>query len=294
MNKNQMNKIIKKTMNIGIITMERYESKPFDSVGSSRIRAKWLTNYWNEAELFVQGKPYDIVIYSKAYWTEHAKVFKGFKILDLCDPDWLHWGYRTKEMIEEVDVITVSTEELKKSIEKFSGGKPVIHVPDRLDLEFHKQRKIHVGDAKKVVWFGYSTGFDMVNSALESLKKRGLDLIVIANKPFIPQVNYRDVVDVTNYPWKLETVNSDMIKADIVINPQSKTGKWKYKSNNKTITAWSLGLPVAYNDLDIDKFITEESRQDEAKKRLKEVKEKYDIKKSVETYKEIIEKYNKG
>jgi len=29
-----------------------------------------------------------------------------------------------------------------------------------------------------------------------------------------------------------------MIKADIVINPQSKTGKWKYKSNNKTITAF--------------------------------------------------------
>jgi len=61
-------------------------------IGSSRIRGEWLANNCGDTEIFIQGKAYDVVIYQKAYWVEHAKLFKGIKILDLCDPDWLHWG----------------------------------------------------------------------------------------------------------------------------------------------------------------------------------------------------------
>ena len=94
-------------MKIGILTFEQFHGRK--NLGSSRIRGHWIIDNWQEAELFKQGQIYNIVIYQKAYFLEHAKVFKGLKILDLCDPDWLHWAYKVKEMIEYCDGITTST-----------------------------------------------------------------------------------------------------------------------------------------------------------------------------------------
>ncbi len=280
-------------MKIGIHTFERQEGKAKDSAGSSRIRARWLIKYWPEAEEFIQGADYDFIIYQKSYWCEHAKAFKGFKIFDLCDPDWMHFGYRTKEMIEEVDVITTSTEPLAETIRKFTD-KPVVCVPDRLDLEKHKEKKVHSGDAKSVVWFGYSTGFTLLNSAVTAIDNLGLELIVISNAGFVLPSHYQNRIELTNYPWTLETVNKDIIKGDILLNPKSDKTKWKYKSNNKTLTAWALGVPVAKNVSELKKFIKEEARIEESKKRLIEIKEKYDVKLSVKQYKEIISKYEKN
>ena len=268
-------------MKVSIQTFERQEGKPLNSAGSSRIRARWLLKYWPEASEFVQGENYDVIIYQKSYWCEHAKAFKGFKIFDLCDPDFLNWGYRTREMIEEVDVVTTSTEALADSVRKFSGDKPVIWVPDRLDLEEHKDKKVHFGDAKSVVWFGYSTGFPLLNSAIIAMNNLGLELIVISNAGFKLPAHYENRIELINYPWTLETVNKDIIKGDILLNPKSDKNKWKYKSNNKTITAWALGVPVAHNIDELKKLINEEDRIEESKKRFIEVKEKYDIKLSV-------------
>lgn len=275
-----------------IHTFEKHEGKPLNSAGSSRIRARWLIKYWSEVEVFVQGADYDFIIYQKSYWCEHAKAFKGFKIFDLCDPDWMHWGYRTKEMIEEVDVVTTSTEPLAEALRKFTD-KPVICVPDRLDLEEHKEKKVHSGKAENVVWFGYSTGFTLLNSAITTIDSLGLGLIVISSSGFILPASYQQRIELVNYPWTLDTVNKDIIKGDIVINPRSDKTKWKYKSNNKTLTAWALGMPVAKDARELKKFINEKARIEESKKRLLEIKEKWDIKLSVEQMKNIIKKYAK-
>ena len=77
-------------MKIGILTFEQFHGRK--DIGSSRIRAKWVINHWPEAEEFVFGQKYDVVIYQKAYWLEHAQEFKGLKILDICDADFLHCG----------------------------------------------------------------------------------------------------------------------------------------------------------------------------------------------------------
>ena len=282
------------------MSFERYHGRR--NIGSSRIRCHWLLKYWPEAEEFVQGKKYDAIVYQKVYWPEHAKAFDGVKILDLCDPDFLHFIYQTKEMIDEVDTITASTEVLRDAVQKFTK-KPVIYIPDRLELDYHLERKNHKeqGRAKTIVWFGYSSGFHLLKACLTDIRKLKLNLIVISDSGFVlpsnflppqegtPEEDDKFYIEVTNFPWKLETVNRDIIKGDFVINPRSKEGKWKYKSNNKTLTAWALGMPVAHNVSELKKYLEEDARIEESEKRLKEVGENWNVKQSVEEYRKLID-----
>ena len=73
-------------LNGGVISMEKHENRQPNSVGSSRIRARWLWKYWNELEEFQIGKRYDFIIFQKSYWKRMLENFKGIKIFDLCDP----------------------------------------------------------------------------------------------------------------------------------------------------------------------------------------------------------------
>lgn len=295
-------------MKVGFKTFQQFHGK--QHIGSSRIRAEWVAKYWDEAEIFKMGAKYDVVIYQKVYWIEHAKLFKGVKILDICDPDWFHWGMRVKEMIDLCDAVTTSTLELAKAVVKFTD-KPVWYIPDRLDLELFKgQKKVHKGEAKIAAWYGYSENFPMLDGAVPSLVKNKFEeLIVIASRrsPYKlpPALEAREKVRklpdgtkevymdaakiaVSNLPWSEATVNGDLLKADIVINPRGTKGRWKFKSNNKTIMSWALGLPVAHSEEEMTLLIPEAARKVEAEIRLKEVKEKYDVKISVQEFKNLI------
>ena len=275
---------------IGICLFEQFHGRK--DIGSSRIRGHWLINNWQEAELFRQGQKYDVVIYQKAYFLEHAKVFKGIKILDLCDPDWLHWAYRVKEMITYCDAVTTSTETLAVALQNITN-KPVIYVPDRVDLNKFKEKKIHEGDAKRVCWYGYSDNYDIIKPVINHLKRHKLNLLVISNGQFNISRVYKDKVNVKNVKWNSETVNINILKSDFVINPYKQTGKWKFKSNNKTLTAWAIGMPVAHDLKELVKFIKYEERIKEVTKRTKELKEKWTIEKSINQYKEIIDDVTK-
>jgi hypothetical protein len=276
-------------MKIGILLFEQFHGR--FNIGSSRIRGWWLTKYWTEAEIFKIGQKYDVMIYQKVYWVEHAQNFRGIKILDLCDADFLHWGMRVKQMIDLCDAVTTSTQALAKFIIHYTD-KPVWVIPDRLDFgDFGTLKKEHKGETKVAAWFGYSENFPMLQPALDSLLKNGIEeLIVIADrrKPFILPNYLRDKMTLINYPWTLESIYSDLLKADIVLNPQSKKGRWKFKSNNKTLTAWALGLPVAHTEDELKTFKSAEARQIEGDKRYLEVREKYDIKKSVAEFQALI------
>lgn len=278
-------------MKVGILLFEQFHGRA--NIGSSRIRGRWLTKYWEEAEIFKIGAHYDILIFQKVYWIEYASQFMGLKILDMCDADFLHWGYRIKQMIDLCDAITTSTENLTKYIKKITD-KPVIYIPDRLDLEsFGNLKKEHAGPTQKVGWYGYSENFLMLDKAINSLVKLKIpELIVIANKrsPYQLPAGVKNKILLTNIPWDLETVNQDLLKCDVILNPQFSGGRWKYKSNNKTINAWALGLPVAHNEAELKSFMNEDNRKIEGDKRYKEVREKYDIKLSVEEYKNLINK----
>jgi hypothetical protein len=275
-------------MKVGILTFEKWHGKEF--IGSSRIRGSWLIDNWEDAELFRQGEKYDVVIFQKVYWLDYAKNFNGIKILDLCDPDWLD----TQPMIELInncDAVTVSSEGLLKSLKNFTD-KPVIYVPDRQDLKFHfPPKEKHEGKAEWAVWFGYSHNIKLLDKTLLTLKRLNLKLKVIHNC----QPPYAKADKNIKYDFKdpLFNFNKEITDCDIVLLPPDNRPRGEYKSNNKTLTAWALGMPVATNVDELKKFIDPEERQKESEKRLKEVKEKWDVKYSIEELKNLINNIKK-
>lgn len=277
------------------MTFEKYLGKK--GLGSSRIRARWVWEAINkkypeyQAEEMMYGKKYDVVVFQKAYWTQYAKAFKGLKILDLCDPDWLSWAYNVKEMIELCDVVTCSSVAITEYIEKITK-KPVYYIPDRIKTEEVKETKRHRGELKTVAWFGYHTNFPALDYVILALENRKLNLVVISDQEYIVPTGIKNV-EVTNIRYNENTVNDDLLRADVVINAKYNKGRFKYKSNNKSLTAWSLGLPVIQTNEDFDKFASETARQEDAEKSIQFIKEYCDIEKSADDLVELIKKYGK-
>uniref|UniRef100_A0A7C4U4C6 Glycosyltransferase family 1 protein n=1 Tax=Caldisericum exile TaxID=693075 RepID=A0A7C4U4C6_9BACT len=278
-------------MRIGFVLFEKWHNRK--DIASSRYRGHWIIKYWPEAEVFKQGQKYDAVIYQKVYWLEHAQQFEGIKILDICDPDWLE-GHMVKEMVDLVDAVTCSTEVLARFMRQLTD-KPVIVIPDRQDLEYCKEKKIHRGKAKSCVWFGYSHNSHVLRQTIPYLMELGLKLTMIAEKPIVLS-GYGDE-GFKQYEswklWKLDTVGREIIKHDIALLPYSIRLKDQYKSNNKMTYAWSLGMPVATNYDELRRFIDEKERKKEAEKRLREVREKYDVRQSVVQFKELVGRLKK-
>lgn len=274
--------------------MEGHENRQKNTVGSSRIRAGWLLPHWPEAEIFRIGQKYDVVIFQKVYWPEFLKSFTGIKIFDMCDPDWLDQK-PVKEVVDLCDYVSTSTEELAAFVSKITSV-PVECVPDRLDLSEHTLRKEHQGRATRVAWFGYHHNQKVIDGALAALKRLGLKLTVISDVPYYPESSVQGIDDdwikenITNIKYDYPGIYQDLVEsADIVINPRIESGRFKYKSNNKSLTAWALALPVAGDSEELERFMDPEERKKEAQLRLTQVQELYDVRLSVEKYKQIIE-----
>lgn len=275
---------------IGIMTMEQMLSRPLNSVGSSRIRVRWLLPYWEEAEEFNIGKKYDTVIFQKVYWANMMRAFEGVKILDLCDPDWLE-NRPVFEFVDMVDAVTTSTEELAIYVRKIRPGKLVRCIPDRVFLpEATPVKTEHSDSLRKVVWFGYSHNSHYLSITYDELVKRGIELIAISDRDFDPPMMYRGKLLITNIAYNYANINKEIIKYDAVLMPQYLGDeRAKYKSNNKTLQAWSLGMPVIKVPEDFDKFSTKEAREQESISRRKEIEDKWDVKYSVDEYRKLIE-----
>lgn len=263
------------------------------NMGSTRIRALNVIAHWPDAEIFRIGQWYSTIIFQKAYWVSYAKAFKGFKILDLCDPDLLQWNSPCKEMADACDIVTTSTQPLADLVSKYTAT-PAFCIPDRVDFEpIRNLRKNHAGNgpARTACWFGYSSNFLSLDSAIPHLLKAGIrQLIVIADpdRPYWLPLEYYDELRVINHPWKIETAYRQMLEADVVLNFRIETGRWKYKSNNKTTLAWALGLPVAHCGDELTALVSEESRVREAEKRYMDVVRDYDVRQSVAEYRSLI------
>ena len=240
--------------------------------------------YMKNTERFKQGENYDCIVFQKTYWKEMARVFKGVKILDICDPDWLD-GADVVNFANEMDYIFTSTDKLKEVMSKFTNV-PIEWLPDRVDLDGLKvKKKVHTGKAKKVCWFGYSHNAEVLDVAYYKLKKLGLKLVCITDGNI-----QTSQCQVENIKWNISTVDSDIQDCDFVIMPNDESGRRAFKSNNKIVHSWALGMPVARTALDLELFMDEKERKKEQEKRLQEVKDKYDVKTSAKRYTEVIKK----
>ena len=274
-------------MKTGILTFQIKHGRAKGSIGSSVIRGDWLAEKWDDAELWYNGGEFDAIIFQKVYWYYFLEDYKGIKILDLCDPDWMSQGFNLVETAQLVDGITCSTDKLTEYVSKIIKDKPVITIPDRLNLDHFQTKKKHNSKAESVSWFGYSGNAQVVlDSVLPSLAERNLKLFIIADKPFNPTVDYG--VEIINIKWTPETAYQSIQNGDFTINPKSLKSNFKYKSNNKTLVSWGLGLPVADSAEDMDNFMEPENRQKDIDKRTKEIEEKWDIKYSIKQHKDLI------
>lgn len=273
-------------MNIGFATMEKIENRLPGSIGSSRIRAQWLCNYWKDAEIYKVGKKYDVMIFQKAYWQQMLESFPGVKIFDLCDPDWLV-PRPVVQVMDYCDAMVTSTEALATYLRNFIK-KPVICIPDRVDLHEHNPRGVHEGRATKVGWFGYAHNMHYIQKCFGDLLEKNLELVIISDIEYVPPMGYENL-HITNVKYNYENVHDELKKCDMLLLPDTNDDiKGRFKSNNKTLTGYALGLPVAKLPEDLDRFMNPDERNQEMEMRLKEVREKWDVRLSVEEYKTLI------
>lgn len=275
-------------MKIGICTFQKWHGRAPGSIGSSVIRGNWLVEKWPEAELWTNGAKFDVMIFQKVYKQYLIRDFPGFKILDLCDPDWMQEDMKLLEVAEYVDVITCSTQAIADFIKQVLPNKKVVMIPDRLNLDYFTRRKKHFDPAKSVVWFGYRHNAEKaLPHSLQSLVKSNLSLYVVSNKAYTPRMNFG--IEIKNIKWVPETAYQSIQLADMALNPSLiSEAKAKYKSNNKTLIAWALGLPVADDGDSMRRFLDPKERQKEVDMRWEEIKEKWDIELSVKQFKEIL------
>jgi len=280
------------SQSVRFFTFEQFHAK--SNVGSTKIRVHNLIKYWPEAELYKYGEKPDVLIFQKVYMGKDYsfhKTFPGIKILDICDPDWLD-GIPIKATLDAVDAVTVPTEPLKEFLGQMTD-KPIRVIKDRFDLKDFPIKKVHRGQAKEVVWFGYNHNSSALRLAVHSLERRGLRLKVISDQdPFASKwaaqpKEYEKLYSFKRY--QPDTAYREIQKSDICVLPVLTRPRDRFKSENKTVIAQLLGLPVAKTAEDLDELLTAEQRNSNIDTIYDKLKQDYDVQKSVEQMKGLID-----
>lgn len=274
---------------IRFFTFEQFHNR--NGVGSTKIRVHSLLKYWKEAELYKYGENPDVIIFQKVYCTFDYKFpanFKGKKILDVCDPDWLDTpDYYIKETIDAMDAVVVPSENLQKLLQSMTKT-PVLIIKDRFDLTDFPPPKKHSGDIRTVVWFGYSHNAELLKSAIPAIEKRGLRLIVVSNKDPFPTKWGLNENKYTFYKWD-KNAYKNIQQADVCVLPQGYRPKDRFKSENKTVIAQLLGLPIASTADELDQLMNAEQRNKAVDTVYDIVRKEYDCQLSVKEYKDLID-----
>lgn len=305
-------------MKIGFVTLQNLH--PELKVASTRIRVDYAIEYmqnWVIAESFEELSDCALVIFQSRFTAEDIGLAKrlnriGIKlVLDLTDPHWDLKNYAINgdtilldKMFDEVDLVTLPTEELKKSFLKYIK-KDVRIVPDRMDLEVHSAIKVHrdKNDFKKpyrILWhgsYGNLESLEIVRADLEKLGKIFNSLVLVAvydrHKEFPIKQFDNVILDIRE--WSNWEVIRGLLECDVAINPRF--DNWKaYKSNNKTIKAWAMGVPCAEYDIykNLKYWLSSAKVRNElARENRKTVEEAYDSKQTAGEWKAIAHKYFK-
>lgn len=277
---------------VRFLTFEQFHAK--SNVGSTKIRVHNLIKYWPEADLYKYGEKPDVLVFQKVYVGrdyDFPKTFPNLKILDICDPDWFE-GIPIKETVDAMDAVVVPTEELKKFISQLTD-KPIKVIKDRFDLADFPIKKLHHGRAKEVVWFGYNHNATALKLAVQSFERRGLRLKIVSDQdPFAYKWASKPNEYEKMYTFKKylpDTAYKEIQKSDICVLPFLTRPKDKYKSENKTVIAQLLGLPVAVNAEELDQLMTADQRNLNINAMYDKLKQDYDVNKSIKEYKDLID-----
>jgi len=291
-------------------------------LASSRIRGHNLSKYWPECddifypEEFGQTseeffnprnqfnilKDYDVVILNKTYEWRLAKMLKyngQIVIVDMCDPDHLltHSSpQRVKDCLatlEYATAVVVNGQEMQKSVAEVYEGE--IHIiPDRMDLNDLPQKTKHNEKMERIVWYGYSENLRVLEPYLKDIIDLGLEITVISDKFFdnllIAGCKYRPQDKITFKVWHPETINEQILAHDAVFVGDDLDAYYsKFKSNNRAMTAYSLGMPVAWDIDDLKRLQSKVSRELDAKEGSLMCRRYFDCRHSVWEYNNLIQ-----
>jgi len=270
----------------GIITFSQSAIQPLVS-GSSVLRADGIVDTSADFNIWKHGKKYDNLIFQKVFWKEMMKQFDGPKILDLCDPDWILGDGNIVEIASLADAITCSSVSLTNLLRNYFPEKIVVHIPDRLNFKlFPEPRKTSSEIATKTVWFGFiNNAYETLPPLFDILRKHHLSLTIIANSEYVHPV---EGVHTKFIKYSADTAFEFIKNADILLNPKSKRAYYKYKSNNKTVIGWKLGLPVAETAEDLERLLLPAERIKEMTGKQEIVESQYRVEQSATQYREII------
>jgi len=220
---------------------------------SPRIRARWVCQYWDGAEVYDGSQAlseYDVFVFQKAYLTKTprqlAARYRGpdrLMAFDCCDPEFADPNKidRLMRMLDLMDFCVVPTAPLAQW---FAPWLPTYIIKDRIDLAVHASKtgdeEPLVDDGIGVLWLGGHQNYPALDGMLPDLQRYGIQLVTLSDRPHpsgLPWIQWESV----------EQANDVIRRADIVVNPQPEEGAFRYKSDNKTVTAWACGVPVAHD-----------------------------------------------
>ncbi len=254
---------------------------------SFRYRALLPCNYLKQegwsCEIFRDRniEKYQVVIFQKLYDEKTIELVKSLKnkgvitIFDLCDN---HFYYRLDEpsalaerqeklqkMLDIVDVITVSTPELKKLIGSKTDKIPVVIddaiEPPKINVLFREYLALKKRLAKtrknyfKVIWYGNAgtenPPYGMIDlgkvlPALEQLNQEiPVKLSVISNSvDSFQKYTSSAKIPLEYYNWQLSTFPYIFSQHDVCIIPVSLNDLTRCKTNNRLVLSLLLGVPV--------------------------------------------------
>jgi len=302
---------------IGFCTYQDAWTWERGEVASTRIRVYSVAKYMKNAIVsnnFNELKKCDAVIFQTRYEPDAIACAKELvengkiAILDLTDPHWDTKHYSTgacgtylgnlKNMIEAVDLVTFPTLYLQLNFFNYYTSKASLVIPDRIDLEMHNKVKSHIDKEEyTILWHGsYGNIISIDELAREDLERLGkeykLKLVCIYDHTKEYKVEPFKNIKLETIEWSNQKVIEELLKSDISINPKYQLNHWKcYKSNNKTVKAWALGVPCVEKNFyrEITCLLSSpEARNIEGKKGRTLVENEYDSKISAKEIENIV------
>ena len=227
------------------------------SWGSSRMRCYWPAKYmgatvatWHSV---LSGKQIEDnkIICQKLGNAELMRRWldRGAEVWwDVCDPAWWFSPGDAKPLAEMVTGIVASNPGLAEDFTEWSG-RPCEMIPDRMELEHYPtQREHRAAKPVRFIWFGVSVNRLTLCGAWANLARlvangHDVSLTIMDNQPEL-SLGLGNEVPLGYLRWGIESAPNTIASHDIALLPPY-PGPWgRVKSNNKTLTAWSCGLPV--------------------------------------------------
>lgn len=275
--------------------------------GSSRIRCYWPAEHMEDTQVItfddlirmVKEENHvpdaEVYVWQKQVSLDLMKAIPARHWYDICDP--MHW-FSPKVMRDVDDLVegVVASSSPLGSDYGAWANRVVNCIPDRMNLDHYNQQREHEkASPVRLIWFGVAVNRIALAASWANLSRLtansyDLTLTVLDDQPDASQL-FGDEVSLDFSLWSLENEVSILSSHDIALLPPY-PGPWgKVKSNNKRLTAWACGLPVA-DGLDYWELVSliEDvgKRRKRGERGRKDVEFMWDVRKSAEQWERLL------